>query len=204
MAVGVYKITSPSNKVYIGQSVHIERRFNEYKKQFKNCKQSRLVKSFFKYGIDNHIFEIIAECSIEDLNNLERHYQDLYNAIDTNGLNCRLTTSEDKSGIISKETRKKMSDKKRGKPFHGKPYDKKGEEHWAYGTSRTEETRQKMSYAKKNKISNSSQIVINIENGFYYQSIKLAFESQSDVKTYGAFRAMLNGQNKNKTLYKHC
>jgi hypothetical protein len=29
--VGIYKITSPSGKVYIGQSINIERRIKEYK-----------------------------------------------------------------------------------------------------------------------------------------------------------------------------
>lgn len=34
--IGIYKITSPSGKVYIGQSVNIERRFLDYKKSLKN------------------------------------------------------------------------------------------------------------------------------------------------------------------------
>ena len=31
--IGIYKITSPSNKVYIGQSIRLEERLLEYKKQ---------------------------------------------------------------------------------------------------------------------------------------------------------------------------
>jgi hypothetical protein len=30
--IGIYKITSPTKRVYIGQSVNIERRFNTYEK----------------------------------------------------------------------------------------------------------------------------------------------------------------------------
>jgi predicted GIY-YIG superfamily endonuclease len=31
MSIGIYKITSPSNKIYIGQSINIERRIKQYK-----------------------------------------------------------------------------------------------------------------------------------------------------------------------------
>lgn len=58
---GIYKITSPSGRIYIGQSEDINRRFHQYKKL--NCKKQWLLyKSFVKYGVDNHIFEIIVEC----------------------------------------------------------------------------------------------------------------------------------------------
>ena len=51
--IGIYKITSPSNKIYIGQSINIERRFKEYK-TLKNCK-FQIFKKFiknWKSGID--------------------------------------------------------------------------------------------------------------------------------------------------------
>ena len=35
--VGIYKITSPSGKIYIGQSIDIQKRFKHYK-QLHNCK----------------------------------------------------------------------------------------------------------------------------------------------------------------------
>lgn len=62
--IGIYKITSPTKKVYIGQSVNIERRFLVYKKL--NCKkQPRLYDSFRKYGVDKHKFEILCECEAD-------------------------------------------------------------------------------------------------------------------------------------------
>lgn len=100
--IGIYKITSPSNKVYIGQSENIEERFNQYKKLSK--KQPRLFNSFKKYGYENHVFEIIEECSIELLNERERYYQDKYEVITQKGLNCILTETNNKSRILSKET----------------------------------------------------------------------------------------------------
>jgi methyl-accepting chemotaxis protein len=105
--IGIYKIISPKNKVYIGQSIDIEKRFYNYR--LGNCySQIRLNRSLNKYGYENHIFEIIEECDITLLNERERYYQDLYNAVGKQGLNCRLTKSNDKSGRLSKETISKM------------------------------------------------------------------------------------------------
>ena len=48
--IGIYKITSPNNKVYIGQSVDIEKRLKRYKNL--NCKkQSKIYNSLNKYGV---------------------------------------------------------------------------------------------------------------------------------------------------------
>ena len=58
---GIYKITSPSEKNYIGQAVNINKRFYRYKSL--DCSQQIILyKSFIKYGVENHIFEIIEEC----------------------------------------------------------------------------------------------------------------------------------------------
>lgn len=104
--IGIYKIINPKNRVYIGQSINIEKRLNYYKWS-KAKGQIRLNRSFVKYGVDNHKFEIICECEISELNDKERYYQDLYNVLE-NGLNCLLTKSNNKSGKASKETRLKM------------------------------------------------------------------------------------------------
>ena len=110
--IGIYKITSPSGKVYIGQSVNIERRFKHYKGVY--CKAQPIIyRSLKKHGAEKHKFEILCECEIHELNDKERYYQDLYSATSKNGMNCRLTFSSDRSGKItiqkSKETLLKMS-----------------------------------------------------------------------------------------------
>lgn len=114
--IGIYKITSPSNRIYIGQSVNINRRFKEYLK-LNNCKgQIKLYNSFNKYGVDNHKFEIITLCYKEQLNEFERDFQEAYDVIDKDtGLNCKLTETNDKSGIISIDTRLKMRNLRLGK-----------------------------------------------------------------------------------------
>ena len=93
--IGIYKITSPTNKIYIGQSIDIEKRFLTYK--LLRCKtQPALYLSFIKHNVENHIFEILEQCSIELLNERERYYQDFYNVLSL-GLNCKLTNTNDKN-----------------------------------------------------------------------------------------------------------
>jgi len=106
--IGIYKITSPKNKIYIGQTIDIKRRLNLYKKG--KCEyQIRLLRSILKYGWDNHVFEVLEECAVENLNERERFWQENYDVLGKNGLNCRLTKSNDKTGYLSIETRTKMS-----------------------------------------------------------------------------------------------
>ena len=106
--IGIYKITSPTKRIYIGQSVNIYKRFKQYEKL--DCKrQIRLYNSLIKYGYKNHKFEIIDICDITYLNNKEQYYQELFNCIGKHGLNCRVTSSNDKTGYFSDETRSKLS-----------------------------------------------------------------------------------------------
>jgi len=103
MTSGIYKITSPSNKIYIGQSMDIEKRFRQYKNNH-FTKQVRLNHSINKYGFDNHVLEIIEECLFEQLNFRERHWQEHYDVIGKNGLNCVLVNTKYKKAVPSKES----------------------------------------------------------------------------------------------------
>jgi group I intron endonuclease len=104
--IGIYKITSPTNKIYIGQSINIEKRFLDYKKL--RCKsQIALYNSFVKHGIETHLFEIIEDCEIELLNERERYWQDFYNVLES-GLNCKLTNTKDKNGCHNDITKIKI------------------------------------------------------------------------------------------------
>jgi len=107
--IGIYKITSPSGRIYIGQSKNINKRFNRYLN--KKCKgQPKIYNSFIKYGVENHKFETIEECLFEQLNIRERYWQDYYDVLGENGLNCLLTKTDLLPKVISNETIKKMSD----------------------------------------------------------------------------------------------
>ena len=91
---GIYKITSPSGKVYIGRSYRIKERWRSYKRM--DCKdQNKLFASFAKYGTDNHVFEIIHELpndiSKEVIENYEVIYSDFYKDCGTQFLNLAPT-----------------------------------------------------------------------------------------------------------------
>jgi group I intron endonuclease len=103
--VGIYKITNPENKIYIGYSKNIERRFKEYLTL--RCKTQNFLKnSFQKYGVENHIFEIIEECYLENIKEKEKYWIRYYNSYN-NGLN----SNKGGGGVIShsEKTKEKMS-----------------------------------------------------------------------------------------------
>lgn len=82
---GIYKITNLINgKCYIGQSVHIKRRWTEHCLPSTKSVISSAIK---KYGKENFSFEIIEECSIEELSSKEEYYIKYYNSITPNGYN---------------------------------------------------------------------------------------------------------------------
>lgn len=100
--MGVYKITNPNGKIYIGQSVNIKKRWKYY--YTLNCKgQTKLYNSLKKYGPENHIFEIIEECLENILEERETYYKIQFNSL-IEGLNCRI---DGKFGYDSPETKEK-------------------------------------------------------------------------------------------------
>ena len=71
--IGIYKITSPTGKIYIGQSNNIENRKKFYKRL--DCiNQIKLYNSLLKYSWKQHIFEVIEECTLEQLNEREIYW----------------------------------------------------------------------------------------------------------------------------------
>ena len=111
---GIYKITSPTNRVYIGQSNDIRRRILTYFEPKGGSSQIKLKASFNKYGIDLHNFIILEECEESLLNERERYWQEYYDVLSKSGLNCKLTTTLGKSGKLSDETKKSIAIKTKG------------------------------------------------------------------------------------------
>jgi group I intron endonuclease len=110
--IGIYKITSPTNKTYVGQSIDIEKRFKQYKRLA--CKkQPKLYNSFLKHGVENHIFEILEECSLDKLDIKEIFWKQKYNTI-SEGLNCELFDIG--QGPRSTQVKEKISKSMTGKP----------------------------------------------------------------------------------------
>lgn len=84
MTTGIYKITNKQNgKVYIGQSVDIERRWQEHRKRYNIEKYDTLFyKAIRKYGLENFSFEIIEVCTKEELDDKEIYWIKHYNSFD--------------------------------------------------------------------------------------------------------------------------
>lgn len=123
--IGIYKITNPNGRVYVGQSIDIKRRYTQHKNPKESKKQKILFRSFKKYGIENHQFEIIEECSLDQLDEKELYWGAYYKVLGGNGLNCRLGKGR---GIVSDELRERMKISNKGKK--NKPilqYNLKGE-----------------------------------------------------------------------------
>jgi group I intron endonuclease len=150
--IGVYKITSPTYKIYIGQSRDIEKRFKHYLGMYKCTSSQRILyNSFIKHGVKNHVFEIIEHCDFELLNERERYWQDFYDVLSKKGMNCILTETKLNTRVISKETRDKISKANKGK-FSGKNnpnYGKLGKLNPFFGRKHTEETKKKLSENNK-------------------------------------------------------
>ena len=85
--IGIYKITNKiNNKVYIGQSCNIEQRWKEHRSRPYQIKaeqyDSYFYKSVRKYGLDNFNFEVLEECTLEELNDKEIKWIQFYNSTD--------------------------------------------------------------------------------------------------------------------------
>jgi group I intron endonuclease len=108
--IGIYKIINPNGKVYIGQSIRLQYRKNQYK-NLNIPQQPRIYNSIKKYGWENHIHDVIEECSVEQLNERETYWKQYY--LDQMGgdwdmvLFCNLY--DNGGGPLSESTKKKMS-----------------------------------------------------------------------------------------------
>lgn len=110
---GIYKITSPSGRIYIGQSTDIKRRWSYYKAP--SFSDNGLLKnSFTKYGVGNHTFEVIEICNKEELDIREIFWIDLLKCNKTiyiDGIGMNLTDGGNKPPIIYGKMSKTVKDK---------------------------------------------------------------------------------------------
>lgn len=139
---GIYKITSPSGRIYIGQSTNIKTRFYNYRKSISCQKQRVLYSSFIKYGIHAHELEVIHELPIdvcaETLTIYEQFCIDQFKDAGFEMMNLKEAGPH---GGHSEETRRRISLGHKGKPkskeavakqsqsMKGKPCPMKGRKH---------------------------------------------------------------------------
>jgi group I intron endonuclease len=146
----IYKITSPSGKSYIGQTIEFEKRMKRHSRGKDETKLSRSIK---KYGWEAHIVDILWEglCTKEQLNSLEVEFIKLYDTLH-NGLNLTEGGEGARGMKHSEETKAKISATRKGKPGISRSEETKAKmSETRRGRPCSEETRAKISAAKKGK-----------------------------------------------------
>lgn len=96
--IGIYKITNNiNNHSYVGLSTHIEDRWKYHQDPYNwNREKSKsLYQAIKKYGIKNFSFEILEECSVEELSEKEKYYIKKYDTY-KNGYNMTLGGEDNK------------------------------------------------------------------------------------------------------------
>ena len=182
MTCGIYMIKNKVNgKMYIGQSVYIEKRWRDHKECLRgnqNKPNKHLQSAWNKYGEDNFEFTIICECDESQLDTMEIDYIAKLNTYDPDfGYN---KTYGGGGSRATEETKEKMSEAQKGKnnPMYGKHHSEeakrklseahkgktlseetktkiseahKGENNPFYGKQHSEESKRKMSAAQKGR-----------------------------------------------------
>lgn len=113
----IYKATNNANgKVYIGQTV--QELHTRIKSHFSESKRSNFYfhRALFKYGEDNFTWEILEYCdSKEELDEMEFHYINQFRSLRPEGYNMTLGGDGMIGFKFNQETRKKMSDIRKGR-----------------------------------------------------------------------------------------
>lgn len=210
----VYKITSPSGKVYVGSTINLVRRISEYKRSHSK-KQYKIFRSIKKYGYENHRLEILSQCTTADILKQEAYYGILYNVLSDNGLNLQIPKHGAEFAAISEETRAKMSRAQKGKVISEGVRNTLRK--LRTGTKLSDSTKNKIGLASmghkhnlgkkhsvetKNKMSidrlgnnNGSFLVLNKLTGIYYYSLKQA--ALSTKYCYDHFKDLFKAGNTN-------
>jgi group I intron endonuclease len=191
----VYKITSPTGRVYIGSTVNLKVRMSAYK-NLKCIEQPKLYRSLVKHGFEKHTVDIICECT--SLNRLEKEsfFGHLYNVLSNDNLNlCLPKTNENPVCYNEKEIQRRkvfMIGRKIAKGTKKpKSYTDNLKNKMAGTVFPVEYS--KLAYEK------TSKKVINIETGEIYNSINQAALHTGKCKSF--LSQVLNGIGKNTSPF---
>jgi group I intron endonuclease len=148
-----------NNKIYIGQSLDINKRFKRHLRELKNNihTNDHLQRSWNKYGKNNFKFEIIEQVEENQLNSREVYWIEYYKSHNSEyGYNKTLGGD---SEIPTEETKLKLSQASKGKP--------KSEQHkknlWKNRNKQvSKETRKKLSEAAKKRVQQGEYFSIEV------------------------------------------
>ena len=116
----IYKYTSPSGKVYIGQTIHPHRRHIQHKNSINNKIKTKFICAILKYGFENFKYEIISVVDIDNkeqfhnkLNWMEKYYIKKFNSCE-NGYNITEGGGGTSGMRLTKETKELLSKLRKG------------------------------------------------------------------------------------------
>lgn len=146
--VKIYRIINKINgQCYVGQTTQtLKKRFAGRFKNYRSCRKIRA--ALEKFGTENFDVELLEECDITLGDERERYYIKLYDSIN-NGYN--LASGGKKNYIANEESKKMLSNAKKG--LHSSPTTefKKGNPSPNKGKHLSEITRKKLSENHKGK-----------------------------------------------------
>jgi group I intron endonuclease len=202
--IGIYKITNPTGKIYIGQSTNIEKRWKSYIKLY--CiSQIKLYNSLKKYGPENHIFEILEICDENQLLERETYYKNIYKVLEISSLCCRI---DGKGGRNSKETitKQSISAKKSGVGKWNKDRIQSNEEKELRSKLKLgyKPTLDHVSNMSKSMMGKNTKTIICITNNTEYKSIREASISLNvSERSISNILLELNKKTRNNLTFKY-
>lgn len=201
----IYKITSPTNKIYIGQSWDFISRIGFYK-TYKCKNQVKLYNSLLKHSYESHKVEII--CSLPEditqdyLDLYELTYWQFYKDCNFDMLNIR---ESGRAGRLSEETKVKIRNKLKGRPLDIKH--KENVINALYGRRFSEESKKKIGdsnrgvnngmFGRSGNLNPMSKQVLDLSNNNIFTCVREAAESSGISKQILINK--LNGRTKNNT-----
>lgn len=221
---GIYSIENVVNhKKYIGQSINIKSRWCKHKVDLNNGSHDNdyLQKSWNKYGENNFEFEILEECSEEELNEKERYYIDLYNTMNRDyGYNLK-SGGQDKNYVTEYVKNKISESNKKYYEEHPEARIKSsisaykqwsnpeikakisGVNNYMYGKTHTEEARRKISEAQKGHVSkyrNKTPVFCIELNKLFEDSVTACRELGLNTSRAGNIHEVCKGIRNRKTV----
>lgn len=201
----IYKITSPTNKIYIGQSWDFSSRIGFYK-TYKCKNQVKLYNSLLKHRYESHKVEIICslpEDIIQDYLDLyELTYWQFYKDCNFDMLNIR---EPGRAGRLSEETKDKIRNTLKGRPLEENH--KRNVIKALYGRTFSEETRKKIGNSNRGEnngmfgrngiLNPMSKQVVDLSNNNIFTCVREAAVFYNISKQ--SLINKLNGRTKNNT-----
>ena len=203
MGAGVYLIRNIiSNRVYVGSSIDIERRWRNHKKDLRKGKHHspHLQRAWNKHGEDAFVFEIIELCPPDDILVVEQNYIDTLRPF----YNTYLIAGSRRGVRASEETRAKQSASMKGKPgtMNGKTMPLKTRKKISEklkGRSKSQETKKRMKETMERKgLWDINRVPVVPSGTKYVNGIRVISESTREKMSAASLGRVVTQETRNK------